>query len=172
MSLAWKHMTEGGDNMPLPVEAICYLRGPWLLDYIESAGGLEALEKKVDEKTMQNIMERFMKEKRKCRKEADIKGYKHALINFTTYQRFKKDGPAATYLADMGLSHVFNHPLRFHSAREKFFWMQFNRSKAYLPLPALPDIKDIEQTDDPELVECRVEKIKGLMLRTEFLKKA
>jgi protein PhnA len=33
-------------------------------------------------------------------------------------------------------------------------------------------IKGIHLTDDPELVECRVEKIKGLVLRTEFLKKA
>lgn len=33
-------------------------------------------------------------------------------------------------------------------------------------------IKGIHLTDDPELIECRVEKIKGLVLRTEFLKKA
>lgn len=33
-------------------------------------------------------------------------------------------------------------------------------------------IKGIHLTDDPDLVECRVEKIKGLVLRTEFLKKA
>ncbi len=33
-------------------------------------------------------------------------------------------------------------------------------------------VKGIRLTDDPELVECRVEKIKGLVLRTEFLKKA
>jgi alkylphosphonate utilization operon protein PhnA len=32
-------------------------------------------------------------------------------------------------------------------------------------------IKGIHLTDDPDLVECRVEKIKGLVLRTEFLKK-
>lgn len=33
-------------------------------------------------------------------------------------------------------------------------------------------IRGIHLTDDPDLVECRVEKIKGLVLRTEFLKKA
>ena len=32
-------------------------------------------------------------------------------------------------------------------------------------------IKGIHLTDDPDLIECRVEKIKGLVLRTEFLKK-
>lgn len=32
-------------------------------------------------------------------------------------------------------------------------------------------VKGIHLTDDPDLVECRVEKIKGLVLRTEFLKK-
>lgn len=33
-------------------------------------------------------------------------------------------------------------------------------------------VKNIRLTDDPDEVECRVEKIKGLVLRTEFLKKA
>jgi alkylphosphonate utilization operon protein PhnA len=33
-------------------------------------------------------------------------------------------------------------------------------------------IKGIHLTDDPDLIECRVEKVKGLVLRTEFLKKA
>lgn len=33
-------------------------------------------------------------------------------------------------------------------------------------------VKNIQLTDDPDEVECRVEKIKGLVLRTEFLKKA
>ncbi|PST26416.1 alkylphosphonate utilization protein [Mesorhizobium plurifarium] len=33
-------------------------------------------------------------------------------------------------------------------------------------------VKGIRLTDDPNEVECRVEKIKGLVLRTEFLKKA
>lgn len=33
-------------------------------------------------------------------------------------------------------------------------------------------VKNIQLTDDPDQVECRVEKIKGLVLRTEFLKKA
>lgn len=32
-------------------------------------------------------------------------------------------------------------------------------------------IKGIHLTGDPDLIECRVEKIKGLVLRTEFLKK-
>lgn len=32
-------------------------------------------------------------------------------------------------------------------------------------------IKGIHLTDDPDLIECRVEKAKGLVLRTEFLKK-
>lgn len=32
-------------------------------------------------------------------------------------------------------------------------------------------IKGIRLTDDEELIECRVEKVKGLVLRTEFLKK-
>jgi len=33
-------------------------------------------------------------------------------------------------------------------------------------------VKGIRLTDVPDEVECRVEKIKGLVLRTEFLKKA
>lgn len=33
-------------------------------------------------------------------------------------------------------------------------------------------VRGIHLTDDPSEVECRVEKIKGLVLRTEFLKKA
>jgi protein PhnA len=33
-------------------------------------------------------------------------------------------------------------------------------------------VKGIRLTDNPDEVECRVEKIKGLVLRTEFLKKA
>lgn len=33
-------------------------------------------------------------------------------------------------------------------------------------------VKGIRLTGNPEEVECRVEKIKGLVLRTEFLKKA
>jgi protein PhnA len=33
-------------------------------------------------------------------------------------------------------------------------------------------VKNIRLTGDPDEVECRVEKIKGLVLRTEFLKKA
>jgi protein PhnA len=33
-------------------------------------------------------------------------------------------------------------------------------------------IKGIHLTDDPDEVECRHAKIKGLVLRTEFLKKA
>ena len=33
-------------------------------------------------------------------------------------------------------------------------------------------VRGIHLTDDPDLVECRVEKVKGLVLRTEFLKKA
>lgn len=32
-------------------------------------------------------------------------------------------------------------------------------------------VKGIHLTDDPDEVECRVEKVKGLVLRTEFLKK-
>jgi alkylphosphonate utilization operon protein PhnA len=33
-------------------------------------------------------------------------------------------------------------------------------------------VKGIHLTDDPEEIECRVEKVKGLVLKTEFLKKA
>lgn len=33
-------------------------------------------------------------------------------------------------------------------------------------------VRGIRLTDDPQEVECRVEKVKGLVLRTEFLKKA
>jgi protein PhnA len=33
-------------------------------------------------------------------------------------------------------------------------------------------IKGIRLTGDPEEVDCRHEKVKGLVLRTEFLKKA
>ncbi|MBB3996284.1 alkylphosphonate utilization protein [Aureimonas pseudogalii] len=33
-------------------------------------------------------------------------------------------------------------------------------------------IKGIRLTGDPDLVECRAEKVKDLVLRTEFLKKA
>jgi protein PhnA len=33
-------------------------------------------------------------------------------------------------------------------------------------------VKGIRLTGDPEEVDCRVEKVKGLVLRTEFLKKA
>jgi protein PhnA len=32
--------------------------------------------------------------------------------------------------------------------------------------------KNIRLTDDTDLIECNVEKVKGLVLRTEFLKKA
>ena len=32
--------------------------------------------------------------------------------------------------------------------------------------------KNIRLTDDPDLIECNVEKVKGLVLRTEFVKKA
>ncbi len=32
-------------------------------------------------------------------------------------------------------------------------------------------VKNIHLTDDEELIECRVDGMKGLMLRTEFLKK-
>ena len=32
--------------------------------------------------------------------------------------------------------------------------------------------KNIRLTDDEELIECNVDKVKGLVLRTEFLKKA
>ncbi len=33
-------------------------------------------------------------------------------------------------------------------------------------------VRGIRLTGDPDEVECRVEKVKGLVLRTEFLKKA
>ncbi|MBI2253766.1 MAG: alkylphosphonate utilization protein [Proteobacteria bacterium] len=33
-------------------------------------------------------------------------------------------------------------------------------------------VKSIRLTDDPAEIECNVEKVKGLVLRTEFLKKA
>jgi len=33
-------------------------------------------------------------------------------------------------------------------------------------------VKNIHLTDDPEEIECRVEKVKGLVLKTCFLKKA
>ena len=33
-------------------------------------------------------------------------------------------------------------------------------------------VKNIRLTDDPELIECNADKIKGLVLRTEFLKMA
>ncbi len=33
-------------------------------------------------------------------------------------------------------------------------------------------VKNIRLTDDEDLVECNAEKVKGLVLRTEFLKKA
>ena len=33
-------------------------------------------------------------------------------------------------------------------------------------------VKGIQLTGDPDEIECRVEKVKGLVLRTEFLKKA
>ncbi len=32
--------------------------------------------------------------------------------------------------------------------------------------------RNIRLTDDPELIECNVDKVKGLVLRTEFVKKA
>ena len=32
--------------------------------------------------------------------------------------------------------------------------------------------KNIRLTDDADLIECNVEKVKGLVLRTEFVKKA
>lgn len=32
-------------------------------------------------------------------------------------------------------------------------------------------VKSIRLTDDPDEVECSVDKVKGLVLRTEFLKK-
>jgi len=33
-------------------------------------------------------------------------------------------------------------------------------------------VKGIRLTDDPEEIDCKVEKVKGLVLRTEFVKKA
>ena len=33
-------------------------------------------------------------------------------------------------------------------------------------------VKSIRLTDDPDEVECNVDKVKGLVLRTEFIKKA
>lgn len=33
-------------------------------------------------------------------------------------------------------------------------------------------VKNIHLTDDPAEIECNAEKVKGLVLRTEFLKKA
>ena len=33
-------------------------------------------------------------------------------------------------------------------------------------------VKNIRLTDDADLIECNVDKVKGLVLRTEFLKKA
>lgn len=33
-------------------------------------------------------------------------------------------------------------------------------------------IRNIRLTDDADLIECNAEKVKGLVLRTEFLKKA
>ncbi len=33
-------------------------------------------------------------------------------------------------------------------------------------------VKNIRLTDDDALIECNAEKVKGLVLRTEFLKKA
>jgi len=33
-------------------------------------------------------------------------------------------------------------------------------------------VKGIRLTDDEDLIECNVDKVKGLVLRTEFLKKA
>ncbi len=33
-------------------------------------------------------------------------------------------------------------------------------------------VKGIRLTDDPELIDCRAEKVKDLVLRTEFVKKA
>ena len=32
-------------------------------------------------------------------------------------------------------------------------------------------VKNIRLTDDPDLIECNVEKVKGLVLRTEFVRK-
>lgn len=33
-------------------------------------------------------------------------------------------------------------------------------------------VKNIRLTDDPDLVECNTKQVKGLVLRTEFVKKA
>ncbi len=33
-------------------------------------------------------------------------------------------------------------------------------------------VKNIRLTDDPKEIECNAEKVKGLVLKTEFLKKA
>ena len=33
-------------------------------------------------------------------------------------------------------------------------------------------VRNIRLTDDPALIECNADKVKGLVLRTEFLKKA
>ena len=33
-------------------------------------------------------------------------------------------------------------------------------------------VKNIRLTDDDDLIECNADKVKGLVLRTEFLKKA
>lgn len=33
-------------------------------------------------------------------------------------------------------------------------------------------VKNIHLTDDPDEIECNAEKVKGLVLRTEFMKKA
>ncbi|MDQ0505514.1 alkylphosphonate utilization protein [Xanthobacter agilis] len=33
-------------------------------------------------------------------------------------------------------------------------------------------VKGIRLTDDPDEIDCKVEKVKGLVLRTEFVKKA
>lgn len=33
-------------------------------------------------------------------------------------------------------------------------------------------VRGIRLTDDPEEIDCKVEKVKGLVLRTEFVKKA
>ncbi|MFS8036994.1 alkylphosphonate utilization protein [Xanthobacter sp. AM11] len=33
-------------------------------------------------------------------------------------------------------------------------------------------VKGIRLTDDPEEIDCKVDKVKGLVLRTEFVKKA
>lgn len=33
-------------------------------------------------------------------------------------------------------------------------------------------VRNIRLTDDPDLIECNADKVKGLVLRTEFLRKA